>query len=630
MSEKLIEKWVSEYLAESVWEVRENANVNRSYTALMSYVVEKAMRALIPKYFPEKAVKLHLDGWIHIHKLPHSLFIPYCAGWSTERILRMGLKTPSISAKPAKHADVLVDHLVNFLYCIAQEWTGAQALSAIDLYLAPFAEHDRLDYKRVKQCVQRFIYDLNFTGRLGMQTPFTNVMLTCGAIEEYMDLPAIVGGEVVGTLGDYYHRVPEVVKAFCEVYLEGDATGRPFTFPIPTVPVTPDFWKFPEMDMIWLATARRGSFYFLNGYSIDVAQLFSMCCRLVINTAKVVHKNSYREKLEEIEGELFKMKHIPRGVWAIPDATGSIGVVTINLARIAMEAVKRGDEKYVFDILQDLFRVARECLMTMRRRYEKSLESGLMPMTRMYLGHFMNHYNTIGFVALPEFSSILLQRPRLWYIEDPRGAKEVCKLYRSVLEFANKICEEFESEDGVLYNIELVPAESAAYRLARLDYEKYPEFRSYIPVEAPFGSEGEKVPFYSSLITPSYSTWDLRLQLEVESEIQPLFTGGVMKHIFLGTKLEVEQVRRFVENICKTTRIVYFSLTPVMSVCQKCGWWDIGIYARCPRCGNEMIDVYSRIVGYYRPVKLWNVGRKAEFKSRRHLREEDVEKVVLM
>ncbi|RLE55448.1 MAG: anaerobic ribonucleoside-triphosphate reductase [Thermoprotei archaeon] len=598
---------VEQYIKDLDWEVRENANMRRSFTHLITYLGTKVLKDYTPKVFGEKAWKLHCDGWIHIHKLPFSLLIPYCFGINTAKLLLLGLPTETVASNPAKHLISACDHIKSLTVIISQEFSGATALSAIDLYLAPLLAEDmkfigdgRVLEWYVKQALEELTWDINYPYRYGYQSPFVNLFINYTSSKKILDEPAIVGGKVLENtrLGDYLDYAEKLIKVYCRLLLHGDAWGRPFTFPILSIFPTKEIMESPIWEDIALLTAKRGTFYFLNPNVVNPDDMFSMCCRLTINHAKVAVRC--------------------RGMWTIPDETGSIGVVTINMARIGMEAVKRGDEKYIYDLLLELLGECRKILTIMRNRYYVTMnELDMMPLAKKLGVRLENFYSTVGLVALPEFVSVVLQRPRLWYIEDRGVAKEVVKIYRDVLTFVNKVLDEWEREDNVLYNVEQVPAESASYRLAVLDYEKYPEFRSYIPVEVPmYGSE--KVPFYSSQNTPSYSTWDLRLQLEIESEVQPLFTGGVMKHIFLGRELSVDEVTKFVRHITENTKIVYFSLTPVQTTCNDCGFWTTGMYTRCPKCGSAKVDIWSRIVGYYRPVRMWNIGRRAEFRTRQH------------
>ncbi|NPA69488.1 MAG: hypothetical protein GXO26_01650 [Crenarchaeota archaeon] len=1021
-----------EYINRTNWLVRENANVNESAITMFWYIAKQSVLEEVLKYIPPRAVRAHKEGWLHINKLfDGGWFLPYCCGVDTARILQKGLITPNVTSRPPKHLDSAVDQLANFIMMMSQERTGAIGLNAIDLYLAPFVAHDKLSYEQVKQCMQRFIYNLNYTTRTGYQTPFSNITLVMG-VKEYHNAPAYVGGRIVGRLGDYLEEAKLVLKALCEVFLEGDAYGRPFsvagdeytivkignevkvceigriideffekygelvinragyeilplfrvgidfeviglahgipifqrvlflvrhkerelyeietedgftvkvtgshsvlvwdgdkivckkaselkvgeflvrtlfipslgeelneiniaevlkrsdavsrlyvkfsdgkimrldkvdpraltkddkirisgskyeipavvefsdelaylltmvslrgsfskkrdegdyeltirfrleeekiaqrtaraiekvfnieprirkredrgtievrvrtelviepiriliggdvskripdiifrapwsarvmalravsdlygrmdpdyvtielsnrelfmtttyllmtlatpfkveklksgryrivinivdvplriierrvkellasactdgsgfimkskivkirkvtyngyvydfttssetflasvfmlhnTFPIPTVIVTEDWIKIIEEDeelsrLFWRTVAERGSFYFLNSLTSDRTGIFSFCCRLTADMRKVA-----------------EYLHMSRGVWALPPSTGSIGYVTINLPRIAIEASMRGDaEKYIDELLYEYMTIGREVLNVLRARYVKLHRLGYYPLTRLYIDEydpFKYYYNTIAVTGMAEYAAIVLNEPRLWMREiSPDGreyVKDVISVYRRTFEYMGKILEEFEEEDRVLYNLEQAPAESSSYRFARLDWERYPKYREFIPCGVdPY--TGNKEPYYTSQNTPPYSTWRLETQIKVESETQRLFTGGVMKHIFVHRPVPEDRVKKLILTICRNTDIVYMSYAPTQSICLDCGYRSTEILWECPKCGSKNIEQWTRIVGYYRPVRSWNPGRRAEFASRRDL-----------
>lgn len=580
------------------WESKENANVNTSFGAWISYLLSKILKRpeILARYFPIEAVRMHFEGDIHIHKLPLSIWLPYCAGWSYARILMEGLKTPTMVSRPARHMDSAVSHLINFFFLAAQEWTGAQAVSAFDLYVAPFVHSDGLSYREVKQVLQKVLFELNYPSRMGYQSPFTNITLVLTTARRFLDMPAIVGGKQVGTLGDYIDEALLVAKALLELYLEGDAMGKPFTFPIITVMVTKSFdWHGSEWDdltdLIFRVAALRGSIYFLNGYVTDVESLYAMCCRLTIDVRHVMERNSSMSRIH--------------GIWAIPDATGSIGVITINLPRVAY--LSRGEEDRLEELLLERMEVARSVLQTMRQRYYRSLQMGFMPITRHYLGTFSNHYSTIGLIGLPEAAANFLGSPDIWSSVS-EGNRAVMFL-KKVVRFVRKVCEEFEEEDGVLYNVEEVPGESTSYRLAVLDRERFPDM--FVPM---FNG----VPFYSNSVVPYYADVPIPLRARWEGEVQIEFTGGVIMHLFLGEPADPIALKKLVRSILTSTKVVYLSLTPTLTICNSCGHWQVGILTRCPRCGSKKVDVWSRIVGYYRPIRTWNVGKVAEFMTRVH------------
>jgi len=577
--------------------------------------VKKGRISSCPRVDGNKVVEIETDYVYDVEVdgevlFVNGLLIHNCGGFDTMRILLRGLVTSSVISRPPKHLDSAVDQLANFVMMMANERTGAVGLNAIDLYLAPFVRHDNLSYKQVRQCVQRLIYNLNYTTRVGYQSPFSNITI-CLGVKEYYNAPAIVGGRIVGKLGDYIEEAKMIVKALCEVFLEGDAYGRPFTFPVATVVVTREFLKIlnedPELsDLFWRCAAERGSFYFLNSLHVDRTGIFSFCCRLTIDAKKVM-----------------EFLHMAKGVWVMPPSTGSIGYVSLNLPRIAMEAVKRGDgEKYIEELLIDYMQIARKVLNILRARYYKLHRLGMYPLTRIYIDEhdpFKYYYNTIAVVGQAEMVSILLGEPRLWYrevsLDGHEYVKDIIAINRRILSFMSKVLEEFEQEDHVLYNLEQAPAESASYKFAKLDWERYPEFREFIPHgKDPWSNTAEV--FYTSQITPPYTTYRLETQLMIEGEVQPLFTGGVMKHIFVHRPLEPEAVKKLVLHALESYDIVYLSYSPTQSICLDCGYRTTALIWECPKCGSKNIEQWSRIVGYYRPVRMWNSGRRAEFYRR--------------
>ncbi|RLG40485.1 MAG: anaerobic ribonucleoside-triphosphate reductase, partial [Thermoproteota archaeon] len=328
------------------WEVQENANIDISYGGFVKFLLDKLLKkeSLLLEYLPEKAVRMHFEGDIHIHKLPHSLYLPYCTGWSYKKLLLSGLVTPTMVSRPPKHADTAVSQLVSFFCTAAQEWTGAQAVSAFDLYLGAFVKHDKPSPKAVKQMLQRMLFDLNYPTRIGFQSAFTNITVLLDTNKQFLQEDAVVGGKIVGKLGDYLDEAVLVAKELFSLLIEGDALGQPFSFPIPTLMVTKDFdWEGSKWDgltdLIFEALSKRGSAYLLNGNAAEVESLFSMCCRLTLDMEKVMNFE-LNSILEDVEEELRKSRGA-RGLWAVPDATGSIGVVTINLPRIG--ALSRGE-----------------------------------------------------------------------------------------------------------------------------------------------------------------------------------------------------------------------------------------------------------------------------------------------
>jgi ribonucleoside-triphosphate reductase len=612
-----LEKIEREYVGEEDWEVKENANENRSYGNFLSYILDKTLKhpAILEKIFPAEGVKKHFEREIHIHKLPQSLHIPYCIGWSLSRLLQLGLRTPTLLSAPPKHLDAAVNQLVNFIFLAAQEFSGAMAVSAFDLLMAPFVKNDNLSDKEIKQRLQSMLFELNFPSRMGFQSPFSNITICLDTSKAFSELDAIIGGKKVGKVSDYLDEAIRIVKQLIYLYNEGDLKHSPFTFPIPTIMITKNFdWNDRKWDgltyLIFENLAKRGTFYLLNGYVADVDALYAMCCRLTIDVSKI--NNNIVTSFEE--------KVIPKvhGIWTIPDATGSIGVVTINLPRLAF--LSKGDESKFEEMLKEDLEVARKILIKMRERYERSLKCGLMPITRFYLGSFANHYNTFGLVGLPEAAANFLRNFDLWNELNKSDIIEAVKWMRKTVRFVRKVAEEYYSKDGVLYNVEEVPAESVAYRMASSDLEK---FRDAFERKEFFIPTYNGTPFYSNCIIPYYSNFSIAKRAILEGKVQKEFNGGVMMHIFLNESVDPNVLKKLVRRIARKTNVVYFSITPTISICKNCGWNEVGIYEKCLKCGKNA-EIWSRIVGYYRPVSSWNIGKIAEFKRRIHYSSKDL------
>ena len=612
-----VEKLVESYISELEWLVRENANVPKTVSGLVSYILGNLLVSEAERLLPRKAVVLHKEGWIHIYKLRDgSILKPYCGGIDSRLVIQKGLRTPTITSRPPKHLDSAVDQLMNAAYIFSQERTGAIGLYGVDLVLAPFIYREQLSYREVKQNVQRFIFNLNYPLKAG-QSPFTNVVFAISN-RYYLEMPDPSAGTgfrlgKVAKLGDYVEEAKEVIKAVMEVFAEGDASGQPFTFPIPTTIMNQSFEKMlsedPELWRVyWSAVAKVGQMYFLNGYRHSAEDIFSFCCRLLSDMGRV------REIL-----------HKAKGLWDMPPSVGSVNVVVINCPRLAMLARVSGEEKYAWDKLDELLEVARETLMWFRARYLKLFKAGMYPMTREYIdpeNPFRYYYNTVGVIGLAEYAAIMLGKPRLWIDEPDENLGYVAKLYRDLLNYIQSRLREFEDADGVLYNVEEVPGESLSVRLAWLDWEwventsfSGEDLRIYIPVG---DVGGRKQPYYTNQLTPPYTTLHLRKQLWLEGECQKLFTGGVIKHVFIDRELPPEAIAKFVTTTLRTTDVVYMSVTPTIAVCPTCGYRAVGRFSKCPKCGNPM-DLWSRVVGYYRPIRSWNEGRVAEFYARRDL-----------
>lgn len=625
-------KLVEEYIEEKTWLVRENANSMKSFSGLISYIALEALKGYASIVYSD-ILKYHYDGTIHFHDLPYSAFVPYCVGWSLDRILRIGLITPRVRDTPADSFFKALNHIENFLMLAQQEWSGAQALNKVDLYLAAFVNSDKVSYRDLNTGIERLIYNLNFPSRIGAQTPFTNFTFLLDTVPEVLDDPAIVNGSERGYLGDYVEEAISIVKSFTEIFIRGDSANQPFTFPIPTIMLTRNFdWnerKWGDLTYnIFKAATKRGSFYFLNGLSgvIDPAASYAMCCRLTIDKRRLLvslHKISIlsestrRDLLKVIEeyGETVR-KIRCRGLWAYPDETGSIGVVTLNMPRLGF--LSKGDENILLDKLNDVLNVARNILLKKRRRLEAILRGELMldlPITKVYLGTLNYHFNTIGVIGLPEFMANFTRNPLLWRDLSRRDIRNAIDIVKKVAKYIGDVISEFEKEDNTPYNLEEVPGEGASYRLASIDYKL---FKEYVEKGEYFIPLYDGVPFYSNSIIPYYANVSLWDRILWEAEVQQMFTGGVMTHIFLGEEAEPEALKKLVHNIAVNTKIVYFSITPTLTVCNSCRWCGIGVYTVCPKCNSRKVDIWSRIVGYYRPLSRWNPGKIAEFKSRIH------------
>jgi len=630
--ENIVYRAEESYLKRMDWAVRENSNTNLSYSNLKSYIFDNLVKKkeVLQDYLPPVAVEKYLRGDIHIHKLPDSLWIPYCSGWSMKNLLKTGLKTPTIISRPARHFDTAVSHTTNFFFMIAQEFTGAVAMSAFDLYTAPFIKEDGLNYKQVKQALQSMLFELNYPARAGYQSPFTNITLILDTSNVFLEGDAIIAGKRKGKLGDYIDEAILLNKALFELYTEGDARGQPFTFPIPTLMLTKNFdWngrRWGDLtDKIFEALAKKGTAYLLNGYATNVEVLYSMCCRLTIDTSKLNGNNGFgfkfTDKTMEDAFSMFLRREDSRttyGIWAIPDATGSIGVVTINMPRLAI--LSRGEWESFEELLLNQLKEARSVLLTWRRRYMRSLASNLMPLTKVYLGHFRNHFNTFGIIGLPEAAANFMRDPYVWTNGSRKQMKEAIYIERKMVSTVRKYAEEFEEKDGYLYNVEEIPGESTGYRFAIKDLKLFNEEYKRDEILIP---NYDGVPFYSNSIVPYYADVSIFQRAIWEGEVQQEFTGGVMMHLFLNEQPDPKALKNMIQRIVINTKVVYFSITPTISVCRKCGWRSVGTFDTCPNCHSD-VDVWSRIVGYYRPVRNWNVGKKAEFKLRRQYKYEDI------
>ncbi|MEM1694618.1 MAG: anaerobic ribonucleoside triphosphate reductase [Ignisphaera sp.] len=606
----------------SDFRVLENANKYPGPTGYFSMIAELVLEERVGDIVPRDLYSHHESGRTYIHKLPFSLYIPYCTGHSVRAILSKGLKTPTVVSRPAKHFDTFVDHITNFLTTMQHYFTGAQALSSVEWFAGPFIRIDRLSYRQVKQHVQRLIYNLNYPTRIGLQTPFTNFTITMDAPQKFINtVSAIHGGIEVEPLETYEEEAKMFVKVLAELLLEGDSTGHPFTFPIPTLMSTAKWiWDDPEIyELVFKTASKRGSFYWLNTNVVDPDGAFAMCCRISIDRNELYHayRNtkftlSLKKDLDAIREEYWRVVEKQRfgGVWSVPDSTGSVNVVDINLPRLALESQR---EEYRFwELYDEALRLARATCDWFRNRYIYIMNNypSFYSMIIEYMPEFPQfHFNTIGLIGLPEAAAILMQYPRLWTDGSISDWLRATELMRKIVEYATVKARKWMVEDGVPWNVEEVPGESAATKLAMKDMKLYPELAEYLP--------DPENPIYSTSIAPYYSPMELYERVEVEQRVQKYFTGGVMMHIFLDEEPDPDSLASLTRKLLQT-ELVYWSYTPAITLCPRCGKEFIGLHTSCPKCGSDNVEIWSRIVGYYRPLKNWNPYRKNEFWTRKH------------
>ena len=579
-------KTVDSYLKVSDWRVKENSTVTYSVGGLiLSNSGAVTANYWLSEVYDKEIGDAHRNADIHIHDL--SMLTGYCAGWSLKQLIKEGLGgvVGKITSSPARHLSTLCNQMVNFLGIMQNEWAGAQAFSSFDTYLAPFVKVDNLSYKEVKQCIQSFIYGVNTPSRWGTQAPFTNITLDWTVPNDMAELNAIIGGEEMDfKYKDCEKEMAMINKAFIEVMIEGDANGRGFQYPIPTYSITRDFdWSDTENNrLLFEMTAKYGTPYFSNYINSDMepSDVRSMCCRLRLDLRELRKKSG--------------------GFFGSGESTGSVGVVTLNMPRIAYLAV---DEADFYSRLAKLMDISARSLKVKRHFITKLLDAGLYPYTKRYLGTFNNHFSTIGLVGMNE--AALNAR---WLKKDlttPEGQKFAA----NVLNFMRNKLSDYQELYGDLYNLEATPAESTAYRLAKHDKERYPDIIT--------ASDNDETPYYTnSSHLPVGYTEDIFQALDIQDNLQTLYTSGTVFHAFLGQKLPSWQsCMALVRKIAENYRLPYYTMSPTYSVCRHHGYITGEQYV-CPVCG-ETTEVYSRITGYYRPVQNWNVGKTAEFRNRR-------------
>lgn len=576
---------VNSYVKVEDWRVKENSTVTYSVGGLiLSNSGAVTANYWLSEIYDVEIADAHRNADIHIHDL--SMLTGYCAGWSLKQLIKEGLGgiEGKITSAPAKHLSVLCNQMVNFLGIMQNEWAGAQAFSSFDTYLAPFVKADHLTYPEVKKCIESFIYGVNTPSRWGTQAPFSNITLDWTVPDDLAELPAIVGGkEMDFKYKDCKKEMDMVNKAFIETMIEGDANGRGFQYPIPTYSITKDFdWSDTENNrLLFEMTSKYGTPYFSNYINSDMkpSDVRSMCCRLRLDLRELRKKTG--------------------GYFGSGESTGSVGVVTINMPRIAYLSK---DEKEFFERLDHMMDLAARSLHIKREVISKLLEEGLYPYTKRYLGNFNNHFSTIGLVGMNEAG--LNAR----WIGADMSDQRTQEFSKKVLIHMRERLSDYQEEYGDLYNLEATPAESTAYRLAKHDRKRWPDIITA-------GHEGDTPYYTNSSHLPVDYTSDIFDALDIQDELQTLYTSGTVFHAFLGEKLpDWKAAATLVRKIAENYRLPYYTLSPTYSVCKDHGY-IAGEHFTCPTCGKKS-EVYSRITGYYRPVQNWNDGKAQEYKNR--------------
>jgi len=577
-----IKETIDAYVNKSDWRVAENANMAHSFQGLMLHLSGTVQARYALEKYPPEVRQAHEHGYFHIHDLSFGL-AGYCAGWSLRDLLLEGFNLEGrSSAGPARHFDSALGQMVNFLGTLQNEWAGAQAFNNVDTYLAPFIRRDGLDYKQVRQAVQKFVFNLNTTSRWGGQSPFTNLSFDLAPPNHLAKEAVIIGGKLDErlTYGDFAAEMEMINKAFLEVMLQGDYHGRIFSFPIPTYNVTEDFpWETEVGGLLLRLTAKYGVPYFQNFINSDFKpeDVRSMCCRLQMDLREL------RKKVG--------------GLFGAGDLTGSIGVVTLNLPKLAFLA---HDETEFLSLVTEYAHLAKDSLEFKRKLIADNLERGMFPFTRRYLKNgYKGHFSTIGVVGGHE-ACLNLQGKG---IETPAGIA----LMRKTLEHLRELTRTFQEQTGSFYNLEATPAEGVSYRLAKLDKALYANIKA----------SGNGVPFYTnSTALPVDLNWNIFQALEHQDQLQTLYTGGTVFHTYLGEAVaDPGALKSFLVKALSRTKLPYLSITPTFSVCKEHGYL-LGEQPTCPECGNPA-EVYTRVVGYYRPVQMWNRGKQAEYAERR-------------
>jgi len=578
-----------DYLGDRDWSIKENANMQKSVNGLNNYVRETFTKKYwLYEVYPDDVRQAHESGDAHIHDL--GFFGPYCAGWDLRQLLTDGFGgvEGKVESRPAHHLRSFLGQIVNSTFTTQGETAGAQAWSSFDTYCAPFIYYDNMTYEQVRQCLQEFIFNINVPTRVGFQCPFSNLTFDIKVPKTLKDQPVIIGGEMTDkTYGDFQEQMDIFNRAFCAVMLEGDAKGRVFTFPIPTINITKDFdWNNPVVDDFMRITCKYGIPYFANYVNSDLSpeDAVSMCCRLRLDTRELRKRGG--------------------GLFGSNPMTGSIGVYTINMPRIGYLSKTREE---FYERLEKVASLGKTSLEIKRKIIEQQTERGLYPYSGYYLRHvkqrtgeyWTNHFNTIGLVGMNEACVNFLGKDI--------GSKEGLEFALEVMHFLRDLMVKFQQETGHQYNLEATPAEGTTYRLARLDKEKYPDI-----IQA-----GSEEPFYTnSSQLPVEYTDDIFECCDLQDELQSLYTGGTVQHLYLGERIEdIEVCKSLIKRVFEKYKMPYISITPTFSVCNEHGY-IAGEHFTCPECGREA-EVWSRVVGYLRPVQNYNTGKRDEYMRRK-------------
>lgn len=573
---------VESYLKKLDWKVNENSNMAYSIQGLNNYIASEISKQYwLNRVYSEDIKNAHLRGDIHIHDL--NIISVYCVGWDLKDLLTEGFTgvKGKIESAPAKHFRTALGQIVNFMYTMQGEAAGAQAFSNFDTLLAPFISYDNLDYKQVKQAIQEFVFNMNVPTRVGFQTPFTNITMDLTVPSYYAEQPVIIGGELQErTYKEFQKEMDILNKAFFEVMMEGDNSGRVFTFPIPTYNITKDFdWDNKNIEGLWEMAAKYGIPYFSNFINSDMSpeDARSMCCRLRIDNRELEYRGG--------------------GLFGSNPLTGSVGVVTINLPKIAEFAKTKGE---FFEMLSDRMELAKESLEVKRKLLEEMTDKNLYPYTKFYLRdikarfgvYWKNHFSTIGLIGMNEAC--------LNFLGSDIGSFRGKQFALEVMDYMRAKIVEFQKETGNNYNLEATPGEGTSYRLAKLDNEKYPYYTN-------------------STQLPVNYTDDIFEVLDHQDDLQTKYTGGTVVHIYAGERIQnIETMKNLVKKVCTNYHLPYFTFSPTFSTCPNHGYLA-GEHFTCPECGADC-EVYSRVVGYIRPVQQWNKGKQKEFADRKEFK----------